>query len=71
MKLIKEQTVNEYKVVINKLNSPELGGYYQTSLFLGKNELNKKSGLCLAAACEIFQNTVNAILTHKFNKQFS
>ena len=70
MTIIKEQTVNGYKVVINKLENPVFGGNYETVLYLGNSKVKSKDGLNLDAANEIFKNTVNSILEFEFSKSF-
>lgn len=69
--IIKEQTVNNYNVLILKLEKPVFGGFYKTALYLAGSKVNEKDGLNLDAANEVFKNTINAILNFELSKNIS
>ena len=54
MEIIKEFTLNEFRVQIEKVEKPVFGGFYQVSSYCNDICLMTVNGYCLDAAIEVF-----------------
>jgi len=65
MTIIKTHTFKNSTIQIVKNNTPVYGGYYSVIAKQRDFESNRKNGLCLDAAIEVFNNSVNFINTQQ------